>query len=851
MTVAGTLSQLDSNEDGDGSTTLTTTYTCDLAITDKATPVNSVKPVCGCSGTSATWVPQGLFYDELSLWSRALEPEEVSSLAATYNFIPANESVPPANEILPGKEQATGLAVHVIEAAAADLNLLAGYLEAERRVSYGECYQGGASSARTRAQNRVGRNLRLIQVLEGEAAALANAPGASSAPWYARYQAGRTVLAGKRAAVLQAVQLLDECKNPLSIPEEELPLFVGEVVGAAERFFASTRYLTEKANVEIGFATTSLAAAQAAYNAQVVADFTRKLTQTDQQNAIEKLKVSYDGVLRRSCGAPAGSGRLIEGFMAGALNADNCFLKTDRIECQNLDNTAVADLPPACLRGEIGERFMAIKAAYVDATAAQANLDRATELFNADTLYCALRQIDLDGNTLVLQRHQEHMASLRQEQDDSNDILFGIGTIANLYAKNYGGAVGSFQSDANIDTNFHIQQEQDRYQLEVAQRSAALDIKDCYHKADNDEFAIRAASDVILRARQAVLAALLGLDDAKGALSALASEASGQVNLQAAVDRTPPHLHYWLDNAIDTYNRHMAFARRLTYLAVRAYEYEAQESSDRRGTVLTARRPDDLAAVTAFLDGKSAPVSGGIVFGDGAHTLSLRDEILHIEDLAGNVSVPDGTPRPSPIEVLRAFLASDASKIYAPNHTYLGHGIRFSIRPDFWNENACAERMSRVVPLVSSDRAMPAHPELLLIQSNAFGSQQCGLSPGHLAQTRVGAATNLVTDDASAAFSPLAPSTSMQVSLAPGTITSREELRDMPFGAPTAFAGRGLYGDYTLVFPKDPNPCTTAGCSGWSDDALVDLKDVLFRFEVVQGTQQNALRAPRANKESH
>jgi hypothetical protein len=772
-------------------------------------------------------------------------------MAATYGFNAANESLPPADQApLPGTEQATGLAVHLVEAVGADLNLLAAYLDAERAVSYGECFQGGQSPARDRARLRAGRNLRLAAVLEAEASHLAGAPGATAAPWFARYQSSQTVLAGKRARAVQQLQRLVECKNPLNISEEELPLFVGQSVGAAERFFASTRFLLDKANTEIGFAQTALGDAQTAYNNQVVADFTRNLATTDQNASIEKLKASYDGVLRRFCGAPAGGAqRLVDAFMNGTLGANNCFVKSEQTACQNLTGTSLADIPPSCLRGEIGERIIAIKSANLDVTLAKANADRATELFHADTLYCALREVQLGSNQALLERHQEHMASLRQEQADQDDIFHGIAFIANLHLQaaragqipglDFGGAIPHFQALADEDTNFHLQQEQDRYQLEVSARSNALDIKECYHKADNDEFAIKAANDTVLRAKEAVSGALFGLDDATATLAALASEAKGQVSLEAAINRTPPHLHYWLDNKIDTYNRHMTLARRLTYMAVRAFEYEAQQSSDRRGTVLAARRPDDLAAVTAILGGKSAPFAGGFVFGQQAYMLSVRDELLHIENLVGNLHLSDGDPALSPTAVFQAFLKSDASKIYDKDGKLKGRGIRFSVRPDFWNARICAERMWRVVPLVNHTLSrIPAQPELVLIQNNAFASQTCGLSPGQLRLTRVGASTNLVTDDVSAAFTPPAESSQMVVSLAPSTVTSREQLRDLPFGDASGFAGRGLYGDYTLLFPADPNACTPSGCSGWSDDAVAQVTDILVRFEVVDGTQQ-------------
>jgi hypothetical protein len=132
---------------------------------------------------------------------------------------------------LPGDEQATGLAVHLIEAADADLGLLAAYLDAEDNVIYPECYLGLPSQARDRALDRAGRNLRMVSVIVDEATKLAMVPGTSTASWYPRYQADLEKLAGSRAKALGALKLANGCKNPLGISENDLPLYVGDGTG--------------------------------------------------------------------------------------------------------------------------------------------------------------------------------------------------------------------------------------------------------------------------------------------------------------------------------------------------------------------------------------------------------------------------------------------------------------------------------------------------------------------------------------------------------------------------------------------------------------------------------------------
>jgi hypothetical protein len=103
----------------------------------------------------------GLFYDELSLWSQPLDAQDVFAIGGSYGAVGSNIDVlPPVDPTVfsPNDEQSTSLAAHIIEAASSDMSLLVAYLEAARGAAYGQCYQGGHSDARDLALSRATRS---------------------------------------------------------------------------------------------------------------------------------------------------------------------------------------------------------------------------------------------------------------------------------------------------------------------------------------------------------------------------------------------------------------------------------------------------------------------------------------------------------------------------------------------------------------------------------------------------------------------------------------------------------------------------------------------------------------------
>jgi len=786
------------------------------------------------------------FYDDLSLWSRAISAEEVEVMDQRSSL--AGGAMLPPKLALTG-EQTAGLAVHLVEATGAQLELLGEYLDAERAVIYPDCSRNRPSAAMTRALDRVGRHLRLASVLEGEAALIAASPAAAQAAWLPRYQGAVTALTARRNQVLSVLDQIRRCDNPLGIADEELPLFVGNAGSAIEKYFSGSRFLAAQARSEVDSASRALDAARSAYNAQRTSDFQVALAVTDKAARINAISVNYEGQLRRYCGSPPGDEAgdetgtprhvLLDGFATGAFTADNCFFKTERPECLNAASLVLESVPSTCLRGEIGERLLSIQSAAIDASNAWNSFNRATALFDSDMEYCGKRQEAADEDNQILAAHHRHMAGLHELQRNvglffnfekslsklaSGDIMGGIAGVTDV-------AIGAIMG--SIDAS--IESEQSSYEEEVQKRKGDADVLECYHKVDNEKFAIDAARDVIRRAAQDTQVAQFHLVDAKTTLAAVAAEAKGQLVIESRIDRVPPQLHFWVADTIAIYQHHLTRARRLSYLALRSLEHETQQSLGRRGDVLTARNPSELLPAVEYIEDRTAPFEGAFgTIGPHKLILGLRDEILQVPDLAHNTHLEPGQPPLSPEEGLRAYLASDASKIFSSAGGLLGHGVRFSLRPGMgFNLTSCGERLWRVTPSVLIDGALDQH-QLVLLQANAFSSQTCSAATGvppaePLIVSRWRPSQSLFGADTAFDFVAPSPFTAMNIDGPKGQ--TREQLEAAPEGDAAGLAERGLYGEYILLFPSSPD-----GTQGFTTEVLSRIKDVLLRFDTVEVT---------------
>jgi hypothetical protein len=198
---------------------------------------------------------------------------------------------------------------------------------------------------------------------------------------------------------------------------------------------------------------------------------------------------------------------------------------------------------------------------------------------------------------------------------------------------------------------------------------------------------------------------------------------------------------------------------------------------------------------------------------------SVRDEILKLATTTTNVT---GDPQLTPVQQLQRYLASDSSKILDTTGKFVGRGIRFALAPDTWSQTTCDERIWRLEPSVQIDNP-PSQHTVVLYQDNTFGSQDCHADVGTVVQTHADAAPNLLVGDTST-FTATSAFTAVNLDGPAGL--DRTALLNRPQSSIAGFAGRGLYGNYVLLFPQPL----------WSDADIANVKDVLLRFDLSAAT---------------
>ncbi len=789
--------------------------------------------------------PQGLVLaDELSLWDRPLPVETsltyaMTFLSATGANQPAVDSLPPRQlAIAATDEAAQGLPVHFLDGLAAQMELLSAYVRAERSEMFLECGVSAVGPARTRVLDRVGRGLRFAALIEADAKDLVAMAGATATPWMSRYNAAARLLAGKRGEVVQQLDLATRCGNPLGITDDDLPLYHGTEAGESNRFFASSRFLTAQAKEQIDDAKNELNLARSAWQQQRASAFqSAVLAPAEKAERLRKLEQEYEGVLRKLCGVPT-SGTILAAFRNGSMSSTNCFLKLDAPGCAGAATMTVKQLPSQCLRGELGEQILQIQAAELDLRNAENSYDRAIDQYNSEMEYCTRREDHHEETQAIQTKHRAHMIKLRAARRSAG--MFGS-FVKSMVGMAVGGLTGNpvlaisswldgaglILGQPEVDAAEDEQDAESAHQLVMAARAAALDLMACFHGADNQKFAIDAARDIIDRAYHDTKGSVLRLQNQQSELRALVDQSIGDVDFENQMVRVLPHHHFWLDDHVDAYRRHFRYAQRLTYLALRAFEYESQQSLGLGNVILAARTPAVLEQAVLTLEQRTAPMQGeqGFVVGEFDPVMSLRDEILRL----GTTEAPPGFPALSSIDSLRTFLKSDAARIYT-NGEYVGRGIRFSLRPQPWAQFSCAERIWRITTALQVEGSPVNNARLLLWQENSFGSQRCRAAEhGELHISRIRPEHNLLVGeggnfDGSPFVRPLRYTAMGTTGLGN---KSREEMENLPEGAHSGFAGRGLYANYVLLFPSAQfdNPAF-----------LSTVKDVLIRFDLVEVT---------------
>ncbi len=387
----------------------------------------------------------------------------------------------------------------------------------------------------------------------------------------------------------------------------------------------------------------------------------------------------------------------------------------------------------------------------------------------------------------------------------------------------------------------------------IGRIQASADVERCYNGTDFHLIGIQAAR---LRVETALFQLQRGvLQVAARKLEAQRLWESGQAKVAQLQERTvrPIADQAWLDTDIVSYIDRMERARRYTYLAIIAAEYERQQSLGQlRQMALEADYPEDLELVVSDLeDAVNAPGIGGSLPSALTLVLRLRRDVLQfLDDRPSNV---EGEQQLSDVERFRLLLQSPRFAVFEGNE-YKGQRIPFSLAPleaigigessaiPLFTDSACGERLWSVdLSVVGSENLFrgegnpscsSAKCNLQLEKRNTFYSQWCSDRPsGQAFQT----ASYLPSANVFTLLNPGADYEAQGFSLA--RIDSALNVDFDEFGSASydgagseELRGRGLYGDYAVFIPKEAISWTDSG-TPTSGIVLNEVDDIYLRLE--------------------
>jgi hypothetical protein len=252
------------------------------------------------------------------------------------------------------------------------------------------------------------------------------------------------------------------------------------------------------------------------------------------------------------------------------------------------------------------------------------------------------------------------------------------------------------------------------------------------------------------------------------------------------------------------------------FLAMRAVEFEFQQSLPFRSQIVAATTPAQLQDAAIGLQQEQAartinrrrPEEASVV-------LSLRDDVLAIADRSED---PAGERNWTPAARFASRLWDGGFAVHDSDGEYLGQGIPFTLGPTGVLETRCGERLWRATATLQGDGIETSAPgaPVLLLKRNTFSSQYCegksprvtspitgATAPGPKLQTGiVHTAADLFKPGANVDLSDANEFTAAL--LYPWFNVRRTDFYKTTYrdGASEELAGRGLYGDYVLLFPK-------------------------------------------------
>jgi hypothetical protein len=764
----------------------------------------------------------------------------------------------------PPGEMEVGLPVTAIDTVAAHLDLAAAYVARAQRFDLERCRAGKPSPIRGQAVARAGRALRVATLIEGMAERFSEAslaacrvesdcaewaatcgfegacerdggPVLVEPAWRKHLVTARKTLASSQARLADELSKLAACENDLDIALDDLPLFVtGDAGGERDRYFAMTRNIIARAgNLSEDSATGLLAESEQALQRAREAWLQRRdesyaslVRQSDSEHRAQEIRTQRNLELAELCGRTA-STDLLKDFDEGRERGTTCFIaKTNR--CRSNAREPARNADPACYHGEIGGHWLALQGAEEAANAALVAAQAAENQYALAMQHCAERQ-SFDEETLgKMKEHHARMRELRKKQRTAGGLAGFAGSILGAIrgAQDAAGFLGQLQGVASGASFAHpgmaaagaglsflgsaagqaqagyeedLKREQEAFEGYMQGRANERDFLVCRQDAKMHLAAIETADAQKDVAEQNAVQALAAIKRAVESADriALAGQAEVEREVQRAAGQRRAIHHYFFDERVSEFEYVFERARRYTFVALLSARYELQLAFEGlEAKILAAAHPADLDdALDQIQDAiKDAPHGEAQIA-----VASLGRDVLGIDDPAK----------------FGELLASPASAIYIEGQ-YVGQGIRFTLMPGIGQEElrnafgaACGERLWTVHVRVTTSSSVTVRPKVQLFQRNVFFDRVCHATDstrsGQLRERSVRPSVSLFgpSDETQSDMRrALYSRTEIQ---AVTTVDEGNGFRRAPQfpGGSSAFAGRGLLGDYILLVPKD------------------------------------------------
>ncbi len=530
---------------------------------------------------------------------------------------------------------------------------------------------------------------------------------------------------------------------------------------------------------------------------------------------------------------------------------------------------------PACYRGALGEQALTLRALATEVEIARSELAELKDAYDIAINSCIILQ---EGNLAIedaTAAHNETMTELREVKlaaDIVANVAGGVKDCASSVGASpfaagaacAGAAVEAAALSVSDGMAFAMEEAVQKHETLIAQIENDISERTCFNEAELELVGARTA---VLRIQQTMIeleAANLAFENMKVAAQGVWDDGHSNLDFLETRFVTPMSHDYWLDERVTTYERSFRLAKRVSYLTVRAVEYELQQTlvdsggESLRSLSLTADSPSDLEGVLQELYSFAGVRSiNGNRPTDSKVVVSLRRHLLQLADGSAR---PAGWQTLSEAERFQLLLSDSRYALFDDDGRYLGQRVPFTVSPlgtlglgdaqgiGVLAANSCAERVWSVNASIvaGGDFFVGDDPSFInvdLLKRNTFYSQWCSTrgrdDAFQLASVRP--SKNLFRDPSAGAAvggtflgvqNETAAYTRAQIEAVFNV--SREDFSDDAYanGQTTQLAARGLYGEYALFLPAAILSETTGNTASSGLD-LTKVEDILLRMDYV------------------